>query len=135
MDKYYVYVHRHPRSKEIIYIGMGQKDRAWTITSKARHIEHKQFLEELGDSGFIASDWTQVVARQMTKAKAYEYERELISIHKPKFNRDRHQRCMTAAEIDKAAELRQSGKSYEKIAKELGFNSWTVWTRLRKRET
>lgn len=132
MDRYYVYLHRHPCTNEIVYIGMGQNDRAWAITSKARGQDHREFLNELTNLGFIASDWTEIVKRQMTRQAAYDYERELISQHLPVFNKDKHQHRMTEWNVVEAALLRQSGETYKQIGDALGFHPWTIRHRLKK---
>ena len=47
---YYVYLHQHPKTDEVVYVGMGQRDRAWNV--HVRQTEHSQWMEDLLKEGY-----------------------------------------------------------------------------------
>lgn len=126
----YVYQHIHPVTKEIFYIGLGTKDRAWAVTSKARSPDHREYLETLIEQGYIVSDFVEVLDRNLSREQAHLLERDLITKHKPMFNKDREQRCMSSVDIQIARELKEAGITLVEIGKQLNFHWTTVRSHL-----
>ena len=115
---YYVYLHQHPKTDEVVYVGMGQRDRAWNV--RVRQTEHSQWMEDLLKEGYTPADWVKISAKQLTKDLADTVETELIKQHNPMFNRAKNvvyllnRRDQALVGIFKA--LREMGYSYTKIA-------------------
>jgi len=78
ISNYYVYSHKS--GDEIVYIGVGQKNRAWNIVQ--RKSEHKDFM--LDSLPFLNVD---IFQHNLDSLEAHELERKLIVQHKPKFNK------------------------------------------------
>jgi group I intron endonuclease len=72
---YYTYAHYTADTKELFYIGKGQRRRAWQSCSRNRHWNYK-----VAKHGFIV----EVLAYWETDTEALLHEKLLISIFKPK---------------------------------------------------
>jgi len=89
MNKHYVYQHVDPTTGEIVYIGMGTGGRAWGILNKNKkhHLEHRLFLDNLLELGYLPNDWVKIIERNLTKENAFLKELKLIhELGIPKFN-------------------------------------------------
>ncbi|WEM05513.1 hypothetical protein HJJEPNFP_00013 [Ralstonia phage BOESR1] len=82
--KYYVYVHILPETGEILYVGMGAGERAWTRQS--RKGPHKQILKNLDHMGYTADDYVLVVAKGLQRGEAQELEDQLLQKMQPILN-------------------------------------------------
>ena len=129
MDAYYVYVYKE--DDDVVYIGMGQKGRAWHCgymqgDTKERH----NWKEEQMGKGRLPCDWVTVVERGLSKGEALELEELLIKETAPKLNQlhnpdyDARQIKLDLAVIK---QLREDDTSYRKIAKQLGVSPMTVY--------
>lgn len=148
VKKFYVYIHFHPESKEVVYVGKGTAGRAWQCgysTAKApdglrgnRTKEHQQWIEKLLFVGYTPSDYVQIIAQGLDKKSAYRFEAELTEQHKiagaKLFNRSCYGRTdilvLTPNTLKTAAQLRVDGLSYAKIAKQLEVSTMAVWRAL-----
>lgn len=128
---YYVYSHNDPVTGDLIYIGMGQGDRAWAIKSRGRSEDHRRRLEELSSKGFVASDWVRILKRGLSQSDAYELEGRLLAEYKPLYNKQ-YLKCMSEQEKQSAYEQHLSGESYSAIARQLGYDVKTVRTHINR---
>jgi hypothetical protein len=83
---FYIYQHIDPVSKEVMYLGVGQYDRAWSIRKNNRKEKHVKWLTEQYDKGFTLSDIVVIVANGLSKEEALEKELKLIKETKPMLN-------------------------------------------------
>lgn len=127
---YYVYKHIDPVTDELLYIGMGSKDRAWHYrVSMSRHKMHMAHLDNLTKAGYLPSDWVNIEQKNLTKEEAKILEKRLIQEYKPKFN---YQDVGGNPRINKdmknkAQELKSQGITGSKAAKALGVSIMTTW--------
>ena len=77
MNNYYIY--KHVEGDEIVYIGLGQNERAWSNHNRGR--EHKEWLKSTDPFETV-----QAIERGLTAEQAVIKERELILKHQPKYN-------------------------------------------------
>jgi hypothetical protein len=85
---YYVYFHRNPYTEEIVYIGKGCHGRAWDVTRcRNQHKEHQDWMKHLCLSGYLPSDWVEIVEKELTEEEANKAEKRYIHNIGPKFNR------------------------------------------------
>lgn len=86
MDDNRFYVYGHYDGEELVYVGMGQKGRAFDCRSDSSRQSHPhtQFMVEKltnGDTSFVKFFQT-----RMSREDADKLEKELIKQHDPKFN-------------------------------------------------
>jgi hypothetical protein len=128
---YYVYRHAHPITKELIYIGKGSKGRAWVYAQgMLRSKQHDLYLLDLTIKGYTADSWVEIIASQLTSEEAFTLETELIwsSSPRPLFNSTFSQACILSEEKQKEIDsLRDSLLSYDKIGKQVGVSTMTVY--------
>ena len=79
MNNYYVY--KHVDGDEIVYIGMGQGQRAW----RHDNTRSKDHIEWMKTNNLF--DCVQCVKNGLSKNDANRLEEELIAEYQPKFNR------------------------------------------------
>lgn len=126
MELYYVYHHIHPESKEIVYIGVGKFDRAWTCRGGNRSKEHFQFIKEMEMKKFTLADVVKIYKSGMEKKEAFELERQLIDELRPKYNKlsnKDHWQGNRKFEVETcifAKALHEMGYGYQRIAFLLG---------------
>ncbi len=142
-DIYYVYMHIHPETNKICYIGHGSKSRAWIMgTSTAsvikyghRKAEHQEWLNELTNKGFVAKDWVTIYQKQMVKGDACVLEKELIEKYNPIYNACYGKKLLklNKEDIITSRALQEEGLSYKDIAEKVGSNTMTVWRALNGR--
>jgi hypothetical protein len=134
---HYVYMHIDPRTKEIVYIGRGQGQRAWMMRSSDkdtphyghRRYDHFQWYKELESEGYYLDVIVVLLHRGQTRAQAIANEKNLIEIHKPRFNSNAKQNWLNKHKeiILKVKELRATNTPFSKIAKELDIGTMTAW--------
>ena len=72
MSKHYVYIHRNPKTKQIFYVGVGYKGRAWSF--KWGHSKHYyNYIQKYG------LPIVEMYKTDLTEDEAYELEEQLIS--------------------------------------------------------
>jgi len=72
MSKHYVYIHRNPITKQIFYVGVGYKARAWSF--KWGHSKHYyNYIQKYG------LPIVEMYKTNLTEDEAYELEEQLIS--------------------------------------------------------
>lgn len=137
VNRYYVYTHFHPQTKEVVYVGKGTAHRAW-LCEQSRTTEHKQWIADLTQQGFTPGDFARIEAQGLDNKSALEIERELTEEYKNSgaklFNLHCYGRkdiaVLTPEQILMAGTLRSEGVSYSKIALQLGFSTMTIWRAL-----
>lgn len=128
---YYVYLHRSPDTKEIVYIGFGTKERAWNCRkTHRRNNEHLDWLAYYDSKGYTMDEIVEISFKSRDREAALEMERKLIDTYRPKFNyTEAWSWCMslTPEQIVLARSLREDGLSYSNIATEIGSSAMTVY--------
>jgi len=72
MSKHYVYIHRNPKTKQIFYIGVGYKGRAWSF--KWGHSKHYyNYIQKYG------LPIVEMYKTDLTEDEAYKLEEQLIA--------------------------------------------------------
>jgi hypothetical protein len=134
MDGYYVYVYKE--NSEIVYVGMGQKGRAWHCGYMRGDTEERQaWKEEQIAKGKLPCDWVTIVERGLSKAEAKDLEVFMIAEIKPKLNRHHnpnYDHSRTPLDLKKIKQLRKAGLSYANIALKLGTSTMTVYRQFNK---
>jgi len=83
---FYVYTHNDPRNGAIMYVGIGQYDRAWSTRRNQRKERHVLWLEELYSIGFTLADIVKIQVNGLTKKEALDCESAMIMGDPPQFN-------------------------------------------------
>ena len=133
----YVYLHIDPRDKQVMYVGMGQRHRAWVCgrASNSRHEDHGDWMDELISLGYTPDEWVHIVDQNLPRKKALKLEKMLIEQYgyDNLFNQDmRRPSKMTHDQIKASEDFRREGMSYSKIAEEIGLSAMTIWRNLNK---
>lgn len=128
---FYVYFHVDPATDEVVYVGSGTKERAWTIRESNRSNEqHLDWLLKLETEGRTPDEHVHIAHKFRTKREALDKEAELIEELNPRFNRtlDRSWALvLSVAQVEDAKSLRDMGFSYKKIADKIGTSTMTVY--------
>lgn len=113
-SKYYVYLHKHPQSGEVVYVGKGVNGRAWDVTrSRAGNEGHLNWMLSLTDLGWLPCDWVEIVHKELSQEDAFSLEKSYLHQHGPlPFNRQ-------------CGELQHQSKLSNNDAKELFRLSWS----------
>ncbi len=125
---YYVYFHVDPESEDIMYVGIGTKDRPWVMRN--RHKDHLDWLERVHEDGFTMGDIVSLEHRDLSRAKALKLELHYINELEPLLNRnDKPNKALvlTKDQVKQAVSLREDGWSYKRIAKEFGVATMTIY--------
>ena len=134
MDAYYVYVYKE--EGDTVYVGMGQKGRAWHCGYMRGDTEERQtWKEEQIAKGKLPCDWVTVVERGLSKAEAKDLEEFMIAEIKPKLNKlhnPNYDHSRTPLDLKKIKQLRKAGLSYANIALKLGTSTMTVYRQFNK---
>ena len=129
-DRYYTYVHFDPITSEIMYVGKGTRHRAWTFTkntSGGRALDHFEYLCSLESLGYTPDDWVKIVDKGLSSTEALEKEMELISKHRPLFNKNyKSKTILTDEDVLAAREMRQQGMIFREIANSFGVSTMTM---------
>lgn len=133
MKNYYVYQHIDPSTGEIVYVGMGSGGRAWGILNRNRrhHPEHREFLDQLTQNGFLPCDWVVIIERNMTKETATLSELKLIhSLGIPKFNFSNGEKQwsskLTDDQVKEIVVLLKTKLTHREIAHQFGVSKGTI---------
>lgn len=139
----YVYLHIHPETEEVVYVGHGTNERAWRCTALKttttedsiyghRSREHADWCQALILEGYVPNDWVQIIERSLDKTYACKLEQKLIREIKPKFNKAMGQKLLklNKKQLEKAENMRSQGYFYTNIADELKVATMTVWRAL-----
>ncbi len=73
---FYVYVHRHPVTEAVFYVGKGVDGRAWNMLD--RRPEHTEALYELLKEGHAPGSWVSLVKWGLTELESLRAEDKLI---------------------------------------------------------
>lgn len=129
---YYVYYHIHPRTNQVVYIGMGSGQRAWMMRNSTstgpryghRSQKHYNWFQILEYEGHTLDQIVLIEKRGLSKDKARELESNLIKQFNPMFNI--HKGCGSMVDfnkIEKALALKQQGLTYKQIAEQMNLSS------------
>ena len=134
MGEHYVYVYKE--GTDTVYVGMGQKGRAWHCGYMRGETEERQtWKEEQIAKGKLPCDWVTVVERGLSKAEAKELEAFMIKEIKPRLNKIHnpyYDHSRTPLDLNKIKQLRKAGVSYAQIALKLGVSTMTVYRQFNK---
>lgn len=102
---YYVYLHVHPRTHEVVYVGKGVYGRAWDVTrNRNGHPEHLAWMKEQASQGYLPTEWVQIWKRELTEQEAFAEEKNYLHTHgTKKFNRQSGERNFQAKLTDEQA--------------------------------
>lgn len=88
MDKFYVYRHIDPETKETVYVGKGVHGRAWDVTRSRTNQAHSKWMIEMCDKGWLPSDWVKIEAKNLSEKQAFEVEASIMHQEgRTKFNK------------------------------------------------
>jgi hypothetical protein len=73
---FYVYLHRHPSTEVVFYVGKGVDARAWNMFD--RRPEHTEKLYKLLREGHAPGSWVSIVKWGLTEGEALRAEDQLI---------------------------------------------------------
>jgi hypothetical protein len=107
----YVYAHINPVTAEVVYIGKGRHERAWSLSR--RDPLHAKFLRNLSNMGYSPTDYGIVVAGGLTDDEASALELRLIKQLKPLFN----QQGVSAANAGRGEKNKQAVLSDDLVRK------------------
>lgn len=136
----HVYAHILPTTGEIIYIGCGSGDRAYSKHHRSK--EHRQILDNLERMGFNADLWTVTLLDALPDECAHAEERRLISSIQPLLNvkgsrspqrggvrgTAHHNSKLTEALVLQIRARKEQGETYTAIAADVGIH----WNNVRK---
>lgn len=142
VSKYYVYLHVHPETKVVVYVGKGTAGRAWACGHSSgakngrgnRTKEHQGWIFDLLKKGYTPDDFVEIIAKNLTNREAVQFENEATEYYKslsPLFNMMCYGHPTLAAlspeQMREAQELRSQGLSYSLIAESIKGSTQTVW--------
>jgi hypothetical protein len=136
-NRYYVYTHSHPETKEVVYIGKGTAHRAW-LCDQSRTAEHKQWISKLVQQGYTPADFVNIVAQGLDNRSALDIEKETTEEYRISGAKLFNLLCygtfkntaLSPKQLTDAADLREQGISYSKIAAAVDATTMTVWRAL-----
>lgn len=129
-QKYYVYKYLEDDGT-IVYIGKGNKGRAWHCGYMRGDTEERHnWKEEQLEKGRLPCDWVEVVERGLSHKEAIALEKKLIMDYKPALNRNnnpeyKHSKVNLDG-IEFSKQLRAMGYSYENVAYLSGCSAMTM---------
>lgn len=120
MSLFYVYIHRDPLTREVVYIGKGKYGRAWDVTRcRGQNKGHQLWMMELADLGYTPNDWVEILCKNLTEKEAFQKEAELLRGALYQFNNSgekQHQAKMTNEQALEAFRLAKGGMMHKDIA-------------------
>jgi len=123
---FYVYQHIDPESKEVLYVGIGQYDRAWCVRGNNRNKNHVSYLKEMFLKGYTLTDIVCITDNMLSKQQAMKVEAEKVDLYRPRFNKLLNKdhwhisRQQTQEMCYFAKALKEMGYGYQRIAYLLG---------------
>ena len=138
MNQNYIYNHIDPVSKEIVYVGLGQTDRAWNAHKTDRKTNHYEWLHEQIKNGHTLDEIVTITHKNLTRAEAESIETEVIQKLTPRFNALKNPkhwnkgRSYTQGIAEFAKTLHGMGYGYIRIAFLLGTDSHMLAKRMVK---
>ena len=133
-QQFYVYRHIDPDMSELLYVGAGSTQRAWMCLGGYsdtkyghRSPEHASHIKDMMSRGYLPCDWVEIVHRGLSKGDAVRREQAIIRAENPKYNRPLGKKIIKMDDkmVSRSLELRRGGKSYSKIATEVGVSTMT----------
>lgn len=127
-NKYYVYLHIDPPTKEVVYVGKGVHGRAWDVTrSRTENKEHQDWMLALCNAGYLPSDWVVIHLKNLTESVAFTSEREYLHTYgQPRYNRTsgakNHQSKLTEQQVIDAILLTSLGMAQQELASQFGVS-------------
>lgn len=138
MNIYYVYTHKDPYTKDIVYVGMGQKGRAWdmqTGSGAKRSREHFKWFTKLELKGYTMQDVVSIEVKRVSKEKAFESEKKLITLYKPTFNGVQGRKPTLRKSITDSVLLkRREGLTLTELSRLHNVSGGTIWRILKDSE-
>lgn len=128
---YYVYAHKDPTTKEIVYIGKGKGGRAWDVTRcRSQHKEHQDWMVALLEQGYLPSDWVIILHKQLSEKEAFDAETSYLQSRLYKYNRQigqhaRHAK-MTNEQAMAAYKMAKVGVAHKDIAELYGVSRSSI---------
>jgi hypothetical protein len=128
IDKYYVYCHIDPLTKEIVYVGKGCGGRAWDVTrARGNHVEHQNWMKELCSIGYTPDEWVCIISKGLDDKTARKQETNLLhQTGTTRFNMQsgerQHRSKMTNEQAISAFRLRDEGYAHKDIAELYGVS-------------
>jgi uncharacterized protein YerC len=138
---YYVYWHKHPiDDSDPVYVGMGQKSRAWAIANSggdnaaygSRTKDHYNWFLDLEAEGHTLDEIVHILYKGLTRTEAFTLEKDLIESLRPVFNKVQglNNLKITEEKYAAAVAMRHDGLSYAVIGEELGLSTMTIYRAL-----
>lgn len=131
-----VYFHIDPKTKDIVYVGYGKRDRPWMMSNSGgeaarygkRSKPHFEWYIKLEQQGVLLQDIVTIYARNLKKEDALSLEKECIKKYNPIFNKPvgGWNRKVTQEVYDKAANLHKAGKPLSQISDNLGLSVMAI---------
>ena len=138
MNQHYIYNHVDPKSGDIVYVGLGQTDRAWNSHKTDRKQNHYLWLHEQINQGHTLDEIVRITHKNLTREEAEKIESQGIEQLTPKFNALKNPnhwskgRTYTKQLAEFAKTLHEMGYGYVRIAFLLGTNSHMLAKRMVK---
>lgn len=147
LSRYYVYLHKHPETQAVVYVGKGTAGRAWSCSTSPnskrgrgnRTSEHQSWIDTLLNSGYTPADFVEILAKGLSDEEARHLEQETTEEQRvtgsPLFNVMCYgvikNAVLSNEQVRLAEDFRnQQNLSYVKIASKLGTNTMTIWRAL-----
>lgn len=145
-NEHYVYMHIHPLTKEIFYIGRGTPWRAYIMDSqetsskrkvRLRSKDHNDYLWSLiHEHGYVPHHWVQFQGYELDFKQSVKLENLLIKKHKPRFNKEYHNPAIfDDDQIVEINNLYQFHQDYNKIADIMKCSRSTIYRIINKKRS
>jgi hypothetical protein len=144
-NRFYVYLHIHPETKEVVYVGKGTGGRAWAIGSSSspsgrgnRTKEHQTWIQGLLNAGYTPADYVVIAAQSLDNRSARKIEAELTEENKNSGAKLFNIQCygvpqhtvLSPQQIDSVFAMRAQGLTYSTIAERMNTATMTTWRAL-----
>lgn len=105
VNKYYVYLHRDPDTKAVVYVGKGCGGRAWDVSrNRGGHPDHMEWMNTLMQDGYLPMDWVTILHKNLPEEVAFSLEKEYLHTQGcPMYNRQSGERNNKAKLTDEQA--------------------------------
>jgi LysM repeat protein len=125
-NPFYVYLHTDPVTREIVYVGKGSGNRAWTIAKGQRSDAHCEWYYEYEKKGYTMDELVTIYSKSLTSEEAKELENKCIRDFNPVFNKKPGSLKMTKEMLETAKEMQDAGKTLSAISEEFGVSHTTI---------